>query len=102
MFRISERRNCSLDFHDVNLMNCANTTACIHKDWFCDNENDCWDMSDEMNCTGHKKRCDIREFQCSNGTCISLEKRCDGKDDCHDAKTLTGVSSDEENCSECA
>jgi hypothetical protein len=81
------------------MINCVNTTACIHKDWFCDSENDCWDMSDEKNCPEHKKRCYINEFQCSNGSCINLEARCDGRDDCHDAKISGGLSSDEENCS---
>jgi low-density lipoprotein receptor-related protein 1 (alpha-2-macroglobulin receptor) len=80
------------------MINCVNTTACIHKDWFCDSENDCWDMSDEKNCPEHKKRCYINEFQCSNGSCINLEARCDGRDDCHDAKISGGLSSDEENC----
>lgn len=84
---------------DLNFVNCPNTTGCIHREWFCDGENDCWDMSDEKNCSATvRNMCQLSQFRCSNGTCISSDLRCDGHDDCHDAQN-GGESSDEEDCS---
>lgn len=34
--------------------------------------------------TKHKQLCKISEWKCSNGTCISLSKYCDGSADCSD------------------
>lgn len=85
------------DCKALNLFNCPNTTKCIHKDWFCDGENDCWDFSDEQNCA--KKFCDINKFECRNGNCISFDQVCDGKNNCNDTIGNSKFSSDEQNCS---
>ncbi|XP_077986428.1 scavenger receptor cysteine-rich domain-containing protein DMBT1-like isoform X2 [Glandiceps talaboti] len=69
---------------------CANG-QCIFFDWQCDNDNDCGDNSDEIDCD----YCSYNEFQCDNGTCIPLSLRCNGYVECDD-------DSDETNCDDCA
>lgn len=78
------------------LVRCPNTSRCIHKNWFCDGENDCWDYSDEKNCS--VKFCDTNKFECGNAKCIDHSQVCDGKNDCGDAVEPGGKSSDEQNC----
>lgn len=82
-----------------DFVNCKYTTACLRKDWFCDGEDDCWDNSDETNCTlPAKSNCKIDEFRCSDGTCIGASARCDQINDCDDMDSNGGISSDELNC----
>lgn len=53
----------------------------------CDGYPDCYDFSDELNCTN----CGQFEFRCKNGQCINDKQHCDNIYDCEDG-------SDEENC----
>ncbi|XP_021351873.1 prolow-density lipoprotein receptor-related protein 1-like isoform X3 [Mizuhopecten yessoensis] len=78
-----------------NQFNCGAISGekrCIPSSWKCDNEYDCQDKSDEMNCTG---KCEAPHFMCKNNqTCLPFEKICNGIPDCTD-------QSDEENCKSC-
>ncbi|ENN83472.1 hypothetical protein YQE_00170, partial [Dendroctonus ponderosae] len=77
------QRNCTVD-----QFQCSNG-LCVPKTWICDNDNDCRDFSDELNCT--KVGCSFNEFECNDGTCINGNWRCDHFLDCIDG-------SDEVNC----
>lgn len=81
-----------------DFVNCKYTTACLHKDWFCDGDDDCWDNSDESNCTNIKTNCENDQFRCDDGSCIQTSARCDQVNDCHDMNANEGISSDELNC----
>ncbi|KAG1651176.1 Basement membrane-specific heparan sulfate proteoglycan core protein [Nymphon striatum] len=63
---------------------------CIPREYVCDDDYDCTDRSDEINC-GRVQKCEPNEYQCDNGNCIGKYWRCDGENDC-------GDNSDERNC----
>ncbi|XP_046548454.1 sortilin-related receptor-like [Haliotis rubra] len=67
---------------------CRNS-RCIPLTWQCDNDNDCSDGSDEVDCP--YATCPENSFQCTNGRCIPEKWRCDFDNDC-------GDSSDERSC----
>lgn len=90
--------NCTAKY-GKDFVNCKYTTGCLHKDWFCDGDDDCWDNSDETNCSSIKVNyCGRDEFRCGNGSCVNITVRCDGNNDCNDMDLNSGVSSDEMNC----
>ncbi|XP_069108702.1 low-density lipoprotein receptor-related protein 2-like isoform X5 [Argopecten irradians] len=68
---------------------CANG-RCIPQAFRCDQDNDCLDHSDEMECD-KRTTCPPHQFHCKNGKCIGKLWHCDGDDDC-------GDMSDEKNC----
>ncbi|XP_038062779.1 sortilin-related receptor-like isoform X2 [Patiria miniata] len=62
---------------------------CIPGAWRCDHDNDCGDMTDELDCP--YQGCKSNEFTCTNGNCIPVQWKCDFDNDC-------GDMSDEANC----
>ncbi|XP_054707058.1 uncharacterized protein CG3556-like [Uloborus diversus] len=64
---------------------------CIDKGWFCDNQNDCGDNSDEYFCSNqYEFRCPPHWMFCGR-KCYPPAFRCDGKVHCDD-------QADEKNC----
>ncbi|XP_074657056.1 uncharacterized protein LOC141910238 [Tubulanus polymorphus] len=68
-----------------NQFTCENL-QCIPVDQVCDSRIDCYDQSDEKNCS-----CNANEFQCRMGMCIPTTQVCDRIEQCPDG-------SDELNC----
>lgn len=71
---------------------CNNGLQCVSKESMCDTKLDCFDASDELNCT---KKCEPSDkyFTCKNDSkkCLPIEYKCNKIRDCSD-------NSDEENC----
>ncbi|KAJ6647666.1 Prolow-density lipoprotein receptor-related protein 1, partial [Pseudolycoriella hygida] len=93
--------NNKTDNHKVSLgvecslseFQCENGIECIAKQLMCDGINDCFDKSDEQNCTKivHRKMYNVTD-DCVHpdrlcrptGHCIRVEQLCDGTSDCPD------------------
>nr|XP_039247418.1 sortilin-related receptor-like [Styela clava] len=110
----ADEKNCGNNTCSEYQFGCGDGT-CIFNFWKCDGDNDCNNGADEKSCPststtpktttslpfGHGK-CTVTEFQCENHpTCIPLQWKCDGTNDCGDhsdeydcqAPTTSGNSS---------
>nr|AHL26192.1 vitellogenin receptor [Pandalus japonicus] len=79
---------------------CKTNDVCIPDTWKCNRIGDCPDLSDEENCPNIPSavpttimpattsdsgwNCEIKEYECKNGQCISGNRVCDGAADCDD------------------
>ncbi|XP_063283919.1 low-density lipoprotein receptor-related protein 8 [Pelobates fuscus] len=66
---------------EENQFLCRNM-RCIPILWRCDEDDDCYDNSDEEGCI--KKSCAENEFTCNNGHCVPAHWKCDGEEECID------------------
>uniref|UniRef100_A0A0K2T8A8 EGF-like domain-containing protein n=1 Tax=Lepeophtheirus salmonis TaxID=72036 RepID=A0A0K2T8A8_LEPSM len=74
-----------------NEFSCDADSSCIPISGVCDDEKDCSDNSDELNCHNENETC--KGFLCNRDSkCINASKKCDGALDCDDG-------SDENYCS---
>lgn len=105
----------SLTFLSISVEKCPNGQfdcgeTCISEDRLCDGVDDCENGADELGCKGkqnnlalgfyslslinspnHGIGCDEDEFECNDGSCIELDRKCDGQVDCSE-------NEDEDNC----
>ncbi|KAJ8019651.1 Low-density lipoprotein receptor-related protein 2 [Holothuria leucospilota] len=70
---------------------CTDNSKCIPKHWYCDNQRDCNDGSDEP--SSCDIQCEPRMLQCDNNVCLDETDICDGEDDC-------GDNTDERGCNQ--
>jgi len=60
----------------------CNNGRCVPMSYKCDGDNDCGDMTDELNCP--QRTCQVGQFVCANGRCIPQRWICDRDNDCGD------------------
>ncbi|XP_077990597.1 G-protein coupled receptor GRL101-like, partial [Glandiceps talaboti] len=72
----SDERKCEQHECSDDTLRCNRSGQCVKKDLWCDFASDCSDNSDEENCDHIIRNCTEKEFQCQNGQCVPLERRC--------------------------
>ncbi|XP_071175832.1 uncharacterized protein [Mytilus edulis] len=105
--RTKEIKECSMGYFDEHTKRCLveqHTTPvptcgvdqfecdngqCIQVTDRCNNQFDCSDRSDEINCVV-KTVCPEGEWRCDNGQCLSPLSRCDGRIQCSDKSDEAG------------
>ena len=82
-----------------NEKRCKNGGKCIPAEYFCDNDLDCTDGSDEENCPPTlEQSCQLPNWTCDNDTtCLDIKQLCDGVVDCKD-KSDEGLRCHENLC----
>ncbi|KAF7240343.1 Low-density lipoprotein receptor-related protein 1 [Varanus komodoensis] len=63
--------------------------TCISNSSRCNQQIDCEDASDEMNCSVRKSKCPANFFACSSGRCIPMTWTCDKENDCENGEDET-------------
>lgn len=82
----SDERNdrCTNTTCPANKFQCANEQQCLPKSVLCDGTRQCWDGSDESNCTLNTT-CSANELQCKTSQlCIPRSAQCNEIQDCPD------------------
>ncbi|KAL4217126.1 Exosome complex protein [Mactra antiquata] len=83
---------CSLALCPPDLSYCTGAAICLPSTWWCDHSVDCMSGDDEdFSC--RYKDCDVTEFECASGRCISITDKCNGVNNCYPYD-----NSDEEGC----
>ncbi|RXG61744.1 hypothetical protein Avbf_12008 [Armadillidium vulgare] len=77
-------------FCDTQTHSLCDNGECISREMVCDGSIDCFDHSDEKNCT-EPEECPEPKHKCLNGRCIPETWICDRDKDCEDG-------GDENNC----
>lgn len=73
-----------------SFFHCKYSRKCIPKTWLCDGVYDCGligkfklvDISDEESSQNCTKKCPADKLPCSDGSCLSISRFCDGHIDC--------------------
>ncbi|CAF1157343.1 unnamed protein product, partial [Didymodactylos carnosus] len=62
----NDERNCREWICPIDRIRCNTTGQCIYPEWLCDNEFDCYDGSDELNCLRNVNHKWKLEYVCNN------------------------------------